>query len=64
MLLELFHCPSHPADISDEDLAYMGCCTVGSSEALMLALNAMKINWRNRRREEGKDASKPNLVSE
>lgn len=35
----------------------------GSSEAVMMALLAMKFGWRNRRKEAGQDASRPNLVS-
>lgn len=40
----------------------MGTSTVGSSEAIMLATLAMKKRWQNKRKAEGKDYSKPNLV--
>ncbi len=39
-----------------------GCSTIGSSEAAMLCGMAMKWNWRKKRKEEGKDTSRPNLV--
>ncbi|OZI74907.1 glutamate decarboxylase [Bordetella genomosp. 12] len=40
-----------------------GTATVGSSEACMLAGLAHKWNWRQRRQKEGKDASRPNMVT-
>ncbi|BFZ53110.1 Glutamate decarboxylase 2 [Savitreella phatthalungensis] len=40
----------------------VGVSTVGSSEAIMLAVLAMKRRWQNRRKAEGKDWSRPNLV--
>ena len=40
-----------------------GTATVGSSEACMLGGLAHKWNWRKRREAEGKDASKPNMVT-
>ncbi|CAB3789525.1 glutamate decarboxylase [Pararobbsia alpina] len=40
-----------------------GTATVGSSEACMLAGLAHKWNWRQKREREGKDASKPNMVT-
>jgi glutamate decarboxylase len=39
-----------------------GTATIGSSEAIMLALLAHKWNWRNKRKVESKDASSPNIV--
>lgn len=39
-----------------------GTATVGSSEAIMLALLAHKWNWRNQRKAAGKDYSSPNIV--
>lgn len=39
-----------------------GTATIGSSEAIMLALLAHKWNWRNKRKAAGKDISKPNIV--
>ncbi|CAM3978793.1 Glutamate decarboxylase [Bordetella tumbae] len=40
-----------------------GTATVGSSEACMLAGLAHKWNWRQRREREGKDATRPNMVT-
>lgn len=40
-----------------------GCSTTGSSEAAMLGGLAMKFRWRNKRKAEGKDFSKPNIVT-
>jgi glutamate decarboxylase len=40
-----------------------GTATVGSSEACMLAGLAHKWNWRKRREAEGKDTSRPNMVT-
>ena len=40
-----------------------GTATVGSSEACMLGGLAHKWNWRKRREAEGKDASRPNMVT-
>jgi glutamate decarboxylase len=39
-----------------------GCSTIGSSEAAMLCGMAMKWNWRKKRKAQGKDTSRPNLV--
>lgn len=39
-----------------------GCSTTGSSEAAMLGALAMKMRWQRRRRGEGLDTRKPNLV--
>jgi glutamate decarboxylase len=40
-----------------------GTATVGSSEACMLAGLAHKWNWRQKRQAEGKDATRPNMVT-
>ncbi|KAI5303788.1 hypothetical protein KEM56_007189 [Ascosphaera pollenicola] len=40
----------------------MGTSCIGSSEAIMLATLAMKRRWQNKRKAEGKDASRPNIV--
>jgi glutamate decarboxylase len=40
----------------------VGTATIGSSEAIMLALLAHKWNWRNKRKAAGKNSSNPNLV--
>lgn len=57
MIARLFHCPT---DASSENA--MGTSTVGSSEAIMLGTLAMKKRWQNKRKAEGKDFSRPNLV--
>jgi glutamate decarboxylase len=41
----------------------VGCSTTGSSEAAMLGGLALKWKWRKKREAEGKDASKPNIVT-
>lgn len=40
----------------------LGVSTVGSSEAIILAVLAAKRKWQNKRRAEGKSTDKPNLV--
>ncbi len=54
MLGNLFNAPA--------DAEAIGTITVGSSEAIMLALLAHKWNWRKRRAEAGLPADKPNVV--
>lgn len=41
----------------------IGCSTTGSSEAAMLGGMAMKWRWRDKMKAQGKDCSKPNLVT-
>lgn len=57
MIARLFNGPT-----SDDEENAMGTSTVGSSEAIMLATLAMKKKWANKRKAEGKDFSRPNLV--
>ena len=47
---------------SPEDEEAMGCSTVGSSEAAMLAGLALKWKWRDRMQPEGTSDRRPNLV--
>ena len=47
---------------SHEELNACGCSTVGSSEAALLAGMALKWKWRERRKSQGKNYDKPNLV--
>lgn len=54
MLARLFNAPSNCSPI--------GTATIGSSEAIMLALLAHKWSWRKRREAEGKPTDRPNLV--
>ena len=55
MLADLWHA-------QDREEA-MGCSTVGSSEAAMLAGLALKWRWRERMRKVGKRTDKPNMVT-
>ncbi|KAL1304275.1 hypothetical protein AAFC00_000685 [Neodothiora populina] len=57
MIARLFNVPTH-----DDSTNAMGTSTVGSSEAIMLATLAMKKTWINKRKAEGKDYSRPNIV--
>lgn len=57
MLARLFNAPTG----SNDDSA-MGTSTVGSSEAIMLGTLAMKKRWQIKRKEAGKDFSKPNII--
>ncbi|KAI9483723.1 MAG: glutamate decarboxylase [Benjaminiella poitrasii] len=57
MIARLFHAPMHSAH--EESL---GCSTVGSSEAIILATLAMKRRWQNARKEKGLPCDKPNLI--
>ena len=54
MLSHLWHAPAE----SDA----MGCSTIGSSEACMLAGMALKWKWRERQRAAGKATDRPNMV--
>ncbi|EED21117.1 glutamate decarboxylase [Talaromyces stipitatus ATCC 10500] len=57
MIARLFNAPTDP---NSENA--MGTSTIGSSEAIMLATLAMKKRWQNRRKAEGKDWTRPNIV--
>ncbi|GAM87459.1 hypothetical protein ANO11243_054840 [Dothideomycetidae sp. 11243] len=57
MIARLFNVPT-----SKDGSPAMGTSTIGSSEAIMLATLAMKKLWVNKRKAEGKDYSKPNLI--
>jgi glutamate decarboxylase len=46
----------------DADTSAIGTATVGSSEAIMLALLAHKWAWRKQRQAQSLDASRPNIV--
>lgn len=54
MLADLWHAP----DVGRA----VGVATIGSSEAIMLALLAHKVSWRNRRQAAGLPAERPNVV--
>ncbi|KJZ71956.1 hypothetical protein HIM_08636 [Hirsutella minnesotensis 3608] len=53
MIGDLFHAPSGSA---------VGTSAVGSSEAIMLAVLAMKRRWRQRQEARGKPATAPNII--
>lgn len=57
MIARLFNAPTH-----DENVSCMGTSTVGSSEAIMLGVLAMKKRWQKKRQAEGKPFDKPNLI--
>ncbi|QDS77549.1 hypothetical protein FKW77_001157 [Venturia effusa] len=57
MMARLFNAPSH-----DDDSQAMGTSTIGSSEAIMLGVLAMKKRWQNKRKAEGKPFDKPNII--
>ncbi|PYH87327.1 glutamate decarboxylase [Aspergillus ellipticus CBS 707.79] len=57
MIARLFNAPT-----DSEDEHPMGTSTIGSSEAIMLGTLAMKRRWQNKRKAEGKDYSRPNIV--
>lgn len=48
---------------SPESENTMGCSTTGSSEAAMLGGLALKWNWRDKMKKQGKSTDKPNLVT-
>jgi glutamate decarboxylase len=53
MIGNLFHAPGKDS---------VGTSSVGSSEAIMLAVLAMKKRWQKRRKAEGKSTENPNLI--
>ncbi|KAL8387180.1 hypothetical protein RB595_010100 [Gaeumannomyces hyphopodioides] len=52
---------AHLWGVQDGEKA-IGSATTGSSEAIQLGGLAMKRRWQERRRAEGKDASRPNII--
>ncbi|KAL2009675.1 hypothetical protein VTN00DRAFT_5482 [Thermoascus crustaceus] len=57
MIARLFNAPT-----TDDSSHALGTSTIGSSEAIMLGTLAMKKRWQNKRKAEGKDYSRPNIV--
>ncbi|CAI7635361.1 unnamed protein product [Penicillium pancosmium] len=57
ILANLFHAPTE----NNETMA-IGTACIGSSEAIMLAVLAMKKRWQNAREAAGQDTSCPNLI--
>ena len=58
MIARLYNAPEEQGEGQNA----MGTSTIGSSEAIMLAVLAMKKRWQNKRKAAGKDFSKPNIV--
>ncbi|KAH8728100.1 pyridoxal phosphate-dependent transferase [Phaeosphaeriaceae sp. PMI808] len=56
MIARLFNAPT------GEDDNTIGTSTIGSSEAIMLGVLAMKKLWQNKRKAEGKPYDKPNMI--
>ena len=54
MIGRLFHAPSHQTPT--------GTATIGSSEAIMLAMLAHKRSWQRRREQAGQPTDRPNMV--
>lgn len=57
MIARLFNAPTQ-----HEDATSIGTSTVGSSEAIMLAVLAMKKRWKNQRKAAGKSCDRPNII--
>lgn len=57
MIGRLFNAPT-----AKESASPVGTSTVGSSEAIMLSVLAMKKRWQNKRKAEGKDWHNPNII--
>ena len=57
MIARLFNVP-----VDEKGTSAVGTSTVGSSEAIMLGVLAMKKRWQNKRRAAGKSTDKPNIV--
>jgi glutamate decarboxylase len=57
MIGRLFNAP-----ICEGAAAAVGTSCVGSSEAIMLAVLAMKKRWKNKRQAAGKATDKPNII--
>ncbi|KAI1340092.1 glutamate decarboxylase [Xylariaceae sp. FL0016] len=63
MIGRLFNAPTDDDDDeTDEDSAAVGTSCIGSSEAIMLGVLAMKKRWKNKRKAEGKSTENPNIV--
>ncbi len=60
MMGNLLHAPNATDD--DPNTVAVGTATVGSSEAIMLALLAHKWAWRKQRQADSKDSSRPNII--
>ncbi|RYP50602.1 hypothetical protein DL768_003884 [Monosporascus sp. mg162] len=59
MIGRLFNAPVGP---DGNNTGSVGTSCVGSSEAIMLAVLAMKKRWKNKRKAEGKSTENPNII--
>jgi len=50
------------APLDKPEAEALGVSTIGSSEAIILAVVAAKRAWRNKRKAQGKPTDKPNIV--
>jgi glutamate decarboxylase len=57
MIARLFNAP-----VDNPEAESLGVSTIGSSEAIILSVLAMKKRWQKKRKAEGKDWHNPNLV--
>ena len=57
MIARLFNIPTN-----DENASAVGTSTIGSSEAIMLGVLAMKKRWQKKRKAAGKPFDSPNIV--
>ncbi|KAI0136832.1 pyridoxal phosphate-dependent transferase [Xylariales sp. AK1849] len=57
MIGRLFHAPT-----TGDDEGAIGTSCIGSSEAIMLGVLAMKRRWKNKRLAEGKSTEHPNII--
>jgi glutamate decarboxylase len=57
IIARLFHAP-----MDNSEAEALGCSTVGSSEAIILATLAMKRRWQTSRKEKGLPCDKPNMI--
>jgi glutamate decarboxylase len=68
ILARLFHAPPSSSPLpttttpSQDREEAIGTSTVGSSEAILLAVLAMKKRWASKRKAAGKDYSRPNII--
>lgn len=58
MIGRLFHAPVGP----EAGEGAVGTSCIGSSEAIMLGVLAMKRRWKNKRKAEGKSTENPNII--
>ena len=62
MIGRLFHAPTPDPNAENQHDGAIGTSCVGSSEAIMLAVLAMKKRWKNARQAAGLPTDRPNIV--